>query len=304
MFLSLKMNSEIDPVDLTGKKIFISGGSRGLGLAFAKTLLKSGADIAFCGRDQENVFKAHTELEKLKRIHTTSKIFSLAIDIGNIDEVENLQNKILKEFGEVDILISNAAIIGPIGSFVNSDLKEWESALRVNLMGSLFLIHKFLPDMIKNGGGKVIQISGGGATSPMPNFSSYAASKSAVVRFIETLSMECKEFNININAVAPGIQKTLMNQEMIEAGSEVIGKILYNDLLMKSKSEMDLTQKACDLIKFLVSDKSDGITGKLISAEWDNWIDWPNHISELQDSKLYTLRRIVARDLGFTWGDI
>ena len=95
-----------------------------------------------------------------------------------------------------------------------------------------------------------------------------------------------------------------MNAKLIEAGPELIGRALYDATIAKSLSESDPSQKACDLIKFLVSDKSNGITGKLISAEWDNWVEWPNHISELQDSKLYTLRRIVARDLGLTWGDI
>jgi NAD(P)-dependent dehydrogenase (short-subunit alcohol dehydrogenase family) len=158
--------------------------------------------------------------------------------------------------------------------------------------------------MIENGGGKIIQISGGGATSPLPNLSSYAASKTAVIRFIETLALECKDLNVDINAVAPGVQKTRINEKMIEAGPELIGKALYDAAIAKSLSKVDSTQKACDLIKFLVSDKSNGITGKLISAEWDNWVEWPNHISELQDSKLYTLRRIVARDLGLAWGDI
>jgi NAD(P)-dependent dehydrogenase (short-subunit alcohol dehydrogenase family) len=298
------MKNEINLLNLSSKKVFISGGNRGIGFEFAKTLLNVGADIAFCGRDEEQVLRSHKELEKILVPNSTQKIFSYVVDIGNKYEVGKLKDLVSSELGVIDALICNAAVIGPIGPFLENDLDSWESALKINLMGSIFLIHKFLPIMIENGGGKIIQISGGGATSPLPNLSSYAASKTAVIRFIETLALECKDLNVDINAVAPGVQKTRINEKMIEAGPELIGKALYDAAIAKSLSKVDSTQKACDLIKFLVSDKSNGITGKLISAEWDNWVEWPNHISELQDSKLYTLRRIVARDLGLAWGDI
>jgi len=250
------------------------------------------------------VLKSQNELKMTLVPKSTQRVLGYVADIGNKIEVEQLKKSVINELGIIDVLICNAAVIGPIGPFLDNDLDSWESALKINLIGSIFLIHEFLPKMIENGGGKIIQISGGGATSPLPNLSSYAASKTAAIRFIETLALECKDLKIDINAVAPGVQKTRINEEMIQAGPELIGQALYDATIAKSLSTDDSTQKACDLIRFLVSEESNGITGKLISAEWDNWAEWPNHISELQDSKLYTLRRIVARDLGLTWGDI
>ncbi len=291
-------------LNLAGKKIFISGGSRGIGFDFAKTLLLSGASVAYCGRDKGQLTASHRELEQFIIPNNNQKLFSYMTDISNKSEVEKLKDLVNNDIGPIDVLISNAAVIGPLGSFLDNDLDFWESTLKINLMGSIFLIHNFLPIMINNGGGKIIQISGGGATAPLPKVSSYAASKTAIVRFIESLALEYKDLKIDINAVAPGVQKTRINQEMIEAGPDVIGKELYSAAVTKSLGQDDSTHKACDLIKFLASEKSNGITGKLISAEWDNWSEWPNHIPELQGSKLYTLRRIVARDLGYTWGDI
>ena len=148
------------------------------------------------------------------------------------------------------------------------------------------------------------QLSGGGAASPLPGLSSYAASKAGVIRFIETLAEEYKDAGIDINAVAPGMLKTRMLNEMLEAGPESVGVKLYNKSMAKAADEIDSTDKACELVNFLASGQSDGITGKLISAEWDNWSEWPQHVDELRASDLYTLRRITGRDRGQTWGDI
>jgi NAD(P)-dependent dehydrogenase (short-subunit alcohol dehydrogenase family) len=158
--------------------------------------------------------------------------------------------------------------------------------------------------MLSREDGKVIHISGGGATAPLFGMSSYAASKAAAVRFIETLALEYKDSGITFNSVAPGMLKTKLLDQMLEAGPNRIGGNLFTKSLAKREAPNDTSQQAISLIDFLSSRSSIGITGKLISAEWDNWSEWPNNLDQLKNSDLYTLRRIAGRDRGQQWGDL
>lgn len=288
--------------DLSGKNVFISGGSRGLGLSIGQTFIQAGANVAFCGRGKAALKDAVHLLETQQK--GDQLVRSFIADVSEKDQVAEMATRVANEIGNIDVLVCNAGILGPMGPFLENDLEEWIHALNINLLGSLYLIRSFLSNMIEQGHGKIIQLSGGGAASPLPGLSSYAASKAAVIRFIETLSHEYSNSGVDINGVAPGMLKTRLLDEMREAGPERVGVGLFQKLTNKSSEEKDSSSQACELIQFLASDKSNGITGRLISAQWDNWRHWPNHLPELKDSDLYTLRRIVGRDRGQTWGDV
>ena len=137
----------------------------------------------------------------------------------------------------------------------------------------------------------------------MPFISSYAVSKAAIVRFVENLSEEVKNYNIYINAVAPGPLNTDMLKEDLKAGPKKIGKAYYEKVLKRKKTGGATFNKACELILFLGSKYSDGIKGKLISALWDDYKNWINYKKLLQNSDTYTLRRIIGKDRGHEWGD-
>lgn len=296
------MNIEGTPDVLRGKNVFISGGSRGLGFSLCQTFVEAGANVALCGRSQEELTCATRLLEK--QGGTDQRIRSFVVDVSERDQVAKMATEVFDEFGAVDVLICNAGVLGPIGLFLENNLDEWIHGLNVNLLGSIFLVHSFLPQMLEQKHGKIIQISGGGAAGPLPGLTSYASSKAAVIRFIETLGREYSRFGIDINSVAPGMLKTRLLNEMLEAGPERVGADLFQKSVRKSSDEGDSSPQACELIKFLASEESNGISGRLISAEWDNWRVWPNHLQDLQDSDLYTLRRIVGRDRSQTWGDL
>lgn len=287
---------------LSGKNIFISGGSRGLGLSLCQTFVQAGSNVAFCGRDEAELITASSLLGEQKE--SDQRIRSFIVDVSERNQVIGMAAQVFDQFGAVDVLINNAGVLGPIGPFLENDLEEWIHALNVNLLGSLYLIRSFLPQMIEQKHGKIIQISGGGASNPLPGLTAYAASKAAVIRFIETLANEYASYGIDINGVAPGMLKTRLLDEMLEAGPERVGVDLFQKSVMKSSDEKDSSFQACELIKFLASEESAGISGRLISAEWDDWQEWPNHLQYLQNSDLYTLRRIVGRDRGQTWGDL
>jgi NAD(P)-dependent dehydrogenase (short-subunit alcohol dehydrogenase family) len=284
------------------KNVFISGGSRGLGFLLSQTFINNGANVAICGRSKPELLRAIQTLEEQSGAFQTVRGY--VVDVSDRVQVEQMAAQVIREIGPIDSLICNAGVLGPMGSFLENDLDEWIHALNVNLVGTLYLVYSFLPQMVERGAGKVIQLSGGGASNPLPGLTSYAASKAAVIRFIETLAKEYSKFGIDINGVAPGMLKTRLLDEMLDAGPERVGSELFQRSVRKSSDEFDSSDQACELIKFLASEESNGISGKLISAEWDNWREWPNHLESLQNSDLYTLRRIVGRDRDQKWGDL
>jgi 3-oxoacyl-[acyl-carrier protein] reductase len=141
--------------------------------------------------------------------------------------------------------------------------------------------------MKKNNFGRIIQLSGGGATAPMPNFSSYAVSKTGIVRFVESIAEECRRFDISINSVAPGAMNTRMLDIALKAGRKKVG-LHYNKLLKQKKDGGAGFNRAVGLINFLIINGK--ISGKLISAIWDPW-DKKNFFKKLKDKDIYTLRR-------------
>ena len=200
-------------------------------------------------------------------------------------------------------MINNAGVYGPKGKIETIEWNEWIKAIEINLYGSILMTIAILPHFKKQQYGKIIQLSGGGATNPLPYISSYAVSKTAIVRYAETLAEEVREKNIDVNCIAPGALNTKMLDEILKAGPELVGKTFFERSLKQKKYGGTSLQKGADLALFLASNASDGITGKIISAVWDNWKDWPQHLDELTKSDIYTLRRIVGKDRGLKWGD-
>ena len=123
--------------------------------------------------------------------------------------------------------MNNAGVYGPKGPIEDVAWDEWEHAIRVNLLGSVLCCRALVPHFRANGYGKIIQLSGGGATSPLPRLSAYAASKAAVVRFAETLAEEVRGTGIDVNAIAPGALNTRLLDEVLEAGPERVGDAFY-----------------------------------------------------------------------------
>jgi NAD(P)-dependent dehydrogenase (short-subunit alcohol dehydrogenase family) len=175
--------------------------------------------------------------------------------------------------------------------------------IEINLLGSVLLARAVVGHMRERGYGKIVQLSGGGATAPMPGLSAYAASKAAVVRFTETLAVELRDDHVDVNALAPGALNTRMLDEVLQAGPERVGEAHYQRALAQQQGGGVPLARGADLAVFLGSAASDGISGKLLSAVWDPWAQLPAHRAEL-DSDVYTLRRIVPADRGMDWGEV
>jgi 3-oxoacyl-[acyl-carrier protein] reductase len=215
--------------------------------------------------------------------------------------VSELFSEAIKAFGNIHSLVLNAGVYGPMGPLETVDLTEWRRAMDINLYGVLLPCRCAVPHFKKNGRGKIVILSGGGATNPLPNISAYATSKAAVVRLMETLSLELKNFQIDINAIAPGALATRMMDEVLAAGPEKVGKDFFQKNIQWKKDGGTPLDLAANLAVYLSSTQSDGITGKLISAQWDPWESLHEHIEDLQKTDVYTLRRITPKDRSMTW---
>lgn len=286
---------------LNGKIALITGANQGFGLEIARKYMNAGASLVICARD--GGLLANVRKELAKELAPGQALEAIPADVSDSQSVEQLVKITLQRFGRIDILVNNAGIYGPMGRSEDVDWAQWVRAIEINLFGSILMCRAVLSIMKKQQSGKIIQLSGGGATNPMPNISAYAVSKAAIVRFAETLAEEVREFNIDVNAIAPGALNTRMLDEVLTAGPDKVGQTFFDRSIKQRESGGAGLDRGAELALFLASDASNGITGKLISAVWDNWEHWPEHLDELKASDAYTLRRIAGRDRGFSWGD-
>ncbi len=274
----------------------MTGGSRGIGKAIASALSEEGSHVILAARNQSELELAREDIKRT----SSGDVEVFVTDVSQESSVRNMVAFVLDRFSTIDILVNNAGIYGPIGPLPSNDSHEWIQTVMINLYGTFLCCKAVLPIMIKKRRGKIINLSGGGASYPFPRFSAYAASKVAVVRLTETLAEEVAEYDIHVNAMAPGGVNTRLLDQVLEAG-EAAG-IEFLAKARKQKAEGGVRpEKVAELAVFLASSASDGLSGRLISCVWDNWRDLPRHLDAIRSSDIYTIRRITPKDRGFAW---
>jgi 3-oxoacyl-[acyl-carrier protein] reductase len=281
---------------LEKRNALITGGSQGLGEAIAEHFLREGANLVLCARDPVRLESARNEL--LRRARPDQTVLARPCDVSSEEQVNELVAYALRELGSLDILVNNAGVYGPMGPTETVSLQEWQRAIEINLYGVLLPARAVIPHFKGAGRGKIIILSGGGATNPLPNISAYAASKAAVVRLMETLAEELRPFHVDVNSIAPGALATRLVDEVLAAGPEKVGQAFYEKNRKWKAEGATPLHLGADLAVYLASTESDGITGKLISAQWDPWARLHEHREELAKSDIYCLRRIVPEDRG------
>jgi NAD(P)-dependent dehydrogenase (short-subunit alcohol dehydrogenase family) len=285
--------------ELGGQTALITGAAQGLGLAISQAYVSAGARIVMCDRDLDRLEQAAKGVAALAAAGEVVGIHGA--DVSDPAAVDGLVSRVLSLLPELDILVNCAGIYGPMGPLEDTPWDDWTRAIEVNLYGSVLTARAVIPHFKARRHGKIVQLSGGGATAPMARFSAYAASKAGVVRFAETLADELREFGIDVNSIAPGGLNTRMLDEVLEAGPERVGEDFFQRMVQQKADGGVPLDVGAALVVFLASAASDGITGKLISAPWDAWQDLPLHLEELSRSDVYTLRRIVPADRGLDW---
>lgn len=285
---------------LDGRQCLVTGASRGLGAAIAERLWAEGASLLLTSRRNGGLDAVRARLTP----RPDSEVHAVEADFARPDAAALVLDEARRRFGGIDVLVNNAAIQGPVGPAAAVDWDAWVETLQVDLLAPVALSRGVVPWMTARGAGRIINISGGGATASRPNFSAYATAKTGLVRFTEILASECRGTGITVNAVAPGAMRTAMTDAVIAAGADASGEPEYRSALrLRDEGDGATVERASALCAFLASDAARSISGRLISALWDPWEILPDRLAGAEGSDIYTLRRIVPKDRGLSWGD-
>ena len=271
---------------LGGRVALVTGGGRGIGRAIALALAREGAAVIVAGRTAAEIKTTSEAIEA-----AGGRALAVPADVADPSAVAHLVAEARTRFGELDILVNNAGIQGPIGPAHASPIEAWVQAIQVNLVGTFLCARAVLPGMIARRRGRIINLSGGGATAPRPFFSAYAASKAAVVRLTETLAAEVRPYGIAVNAIAPGGVNTRMTEEVLAAGAAA-GEVALEQARRQHQAGGVPPERAAALAVFLASAASDGLSGRLVSV-FDDWEGMtPAEVRAIMASDRYTLRRV------------
>jgi 3-oxoacyl-[acyl-carrier protein] reductase len=266
-------------------KILLTGSSSGIGRALAERLLQRGHEVWGLARSTQEPLGA--------------KFHAVRCDVSDWAQVERACAEVQQSTEALDAVIACAGVQGEIGPALTADPVAWSATVRANLDGTFYTLRAAQPLLARGPRrAKVVCFSGGGATKPRLNFSAYGVAKTGVVRLVETIAEEMRGQPYDINAIAPGAINTRLTEEVIAKGPAVVGEAEYAAALKQKQTGGSSLARALDLVEFLLSEKSDGVTGRLISAPWDPWETLDQHAATLGASDIYTLRRIVPEERG------
>jgi NAD(P)-dependent dehydrogenase (short-subunit alcohol dehydrogenase family) len=274
---------------LRAQFVVIAGASSGIGAALAKDLSSAGYQVIACSRNFDRLQAAFAD---------HAGVQYTACDVSHAPEVAKFAGFVRQRTERVDALLNCAGGFGAIGAIDQIDADEWMRTVTNNLFGS-FLTVKYLLPLLENAPApRIINLSGGGAFSPFPNYSAYACAKAALVRLTETLAVELAPRGIAINALAPGFIATKTHETTMASGPQRAGPVQFHRTARLLQQPDDAAAAARmeavrQCVRALLSPAYRGLTGKTISANFDPWASeaFRRHLNDITRSELYTMRR-------------
>ena len=244
-------------IKLENKSILITGGGRGLGRSIAVAAAREGASVTILSRTVE-------ELKQVEdRIHNEGgTCYSIVADVSDPRAVHHAVEQAIQQYKTIDVLVNNAAVIGPVRFMEDTDNGAWEKTMGINLNGAFFFCREVVPIMLNKGGGKIISIFSGLGRMHFPRFCAYSVSKAGIIQLTRSLSSELKDGNIQVNAVDPGVMDTTMQDEIRALGPSVLGEEVYRNFsAYKEQGHLRDPREVAHLVVYLASQKSDHLSG-------------------------------------------
>jgi NAD(P)-dependent dehydrogenase (short-subunit alcohol dehydrogenase family) len=272
---------------LEGQVAVITGAGRGIGRAIALAYAREGAKLALAARSEPELEEAVAAVLELG-----GQAIAVPTDVTSQADTERLAEAAVERFGRIDVLVNNAGISGPIGPLQDNEIDEWVDTINVNLTGTFLVCRAVIPAMLRQGGGRIINLSGAGAANAWSNMSAYCSSKVAVVRLTEVLAQELEGKGITVNALGPGSVHTTMWDKMTEDAAQAGAAFIHETGLRVTSGGGASIDECAELAVWLASGESGALTGRLISAATDDFRGLPPRIAEIMSGDAATLRRI------------
>jgi NAD(P)-dependent dehydrogenase (short-subunit alcohol dehydrogenase family) len=257
-------------MNLTGRAAIVTGAGRGLGKAISLAFELSGANVALFSLVKDELEEVSADLDKLG-----GEYLLHAGDTTDEQEVASVVAETISRFGRIDILVNNAGIIGPARFLEDTLPTDWKQTLDVNLTGCYLFCRKVLPHMVDHGSGKIINIVSGLGQMPFPRFCAYSVSKAGIIQLTRSLSEELKPFNVQVNAVDPGLMDTTIGNDIRAMGPDVLGEGLYNQMIeYKEQGLLKDPRDVADLVAYLASIDSGDMTGHIGTLKYYRGLGW------------------------------
>jgi NAD(P)-dependent dehydrogenase (short-subunit alcohol dehydrogenase family) len=270
-------------MELEKRTAMITGGGRGLGRATALAMAREGAAVSIMSRTRE-------ELRETARLvkERGGQIVLFRGDVSRERDVQRWLDKTLKRFSRVDVLVNNAAVIGPVRFLEDADRAAWDKIMAVNLHGPFFCCRAVALLMQAQGGGRIINVASGLGQMPFPRFCAYSVTKAGIIQLTRSLSSELSPFNIRVNAIDPGVMDTAMQEELRDLGPEILGQEIYGNFAgYKRRGDLRDPAEVAELIVFLASHGADSLNGHIGTLDDYRELGWKpteKHVARRQEA--------------------